>query len=66
MYWHCTVPLNNAQMGLGDLGELQSRGTNGETILAYCPLYHLPKGTLSLMAQDDVTVDWLRRIALSI
>jgi len=30
-YWRWTVPLNNAQMGLGALGELQlrSRGANG-------------------------------------
>jgi len=28
-YWRWTVPLNNAQMGLGALSELQSTGANG-------------------------------------
>jgi len=35
-------------------------------ILASCPLYHPPKGTLGLAALDDYTVDWLQRTALSI
>jgi len=46
---HSTVPLNNAQMGLGALGEMQmrSRGANGRlhTIVS-CSLYHPPNGHL--------------------
>jgi len=30
-------------------------------ILASCPLYHPPNGTLGLGALDDVTVKWLKR-----
>jgi len=35
-------------------------------ILAPCPLYYPPKGTLGLEALNDDTVDWLNRTALSI
>jgi len=41
MYWRWTVPLNNAQIGLGAFGELQmrSREANGEShtsFLVFC------------------------------
>jgi len=67
MYWCWTVPLSNAQMGLGALGELRC-GANGQsrTVLASCPLYHPPNGTLGLAALDDDTVDWLKRTTLNI
>jgi len=62
--------LNNAQIVIGFLGELllRSRGGNGRphTTVASCSLYHLPKGTLSLVALEDDTVDWLQTTALSI
>jgi len=35
-------------------------------ILASCPLYHSPNGTLGLAAVDDDTVDWLQTTALCI
>jgi len=69
MYWRWTVPLNNAQMGLGAFGELQmrSRGANGRSHpIASCHLYHPPNGTLGLAALDDDTVDWLKRTTLNI
>jgi len=36
-----------------------------DQILASCPLYHPPYGTLGLAALDDDTVDWLKRTALT-
>jgi len=35
-------------------------------ILASCPLYHPPNGTLGLAALDDNTVDWLQTTELCI
>jgi len=35
-------------------------------ILASCPLYHPPNGTLGMAALDDDTVDWLKRTTLNI
>jgi len=37
-----------------------------DQILASCPLYHPPNGTLGLTALDDDTVDWLKTTALNI
>jgi len=55
-------------LGLGALGELQmrSRGANGRSQLAFCPLYHPPNGTLDMVALENDTVDWLKRTALNI
>jgi len=42
-YWRWTVPLNNAQMGLGALNEYSRCGAEEQTadhILDFCPLYH--------------------------
>jgi len=35
-------------------------------ILASCPLYHHPNGTVGLAALDDDTVDWLQITSLNI
>jgi len=62
-------------MELGALGELQkqSRGARDRSeeqmadhILANCPLYHPPNGTLGLAALDDDTVYLLKRTVLNI
>jgi len=62
------VPLNNAQMGLGAVGELQlwSRGAKGRphtSFLYPIPSWHLPKGILGLAALNGDTVNWLQATA---
>jgi len=59
----------SAQMELGALGEHCRCGAEKQTtdhILASCPLYHPPSGTLGLATLDDDTVDWLKTTALNI
>jgi len=55
-------------MGLSALSELQMRAKEqtADHILASCPMYHPPNGTLSLAARDDDTVNWLQTTALNI
>jgi len=52
------VPLANCRCGTEE--------QTADHILASCPLYHPPNGTLSLVALDDDTVNWLETTALSI
>jgi len=52
------VPLANCRCG--------AKKQTADHILASCPLYHPPNGTLGLAALDDDTVNWLKRTALKI
>jgi len=52
------VPLANCRCGAEE--------QTAYYILASCPLYHLPNGTLGMAALDDDTVAWLQTIALCI
>jgi len=44
----------------------RAKEQTADHILAYCPLYHLPNGTLGLTALGDDTVDWLQTTELCI
>jgi len=58
--------LNNAQMGLGAVGQLQlrSRVANGRSHTSF--LSHPRNGTLGIAVLDDDNVDWLKTTELSI
>jgi len=63
-----TVPLNNAQMGLGALRKLQlrSRGANGRSHTSFLSPVPPSNGTLGLAALNDDIADWLQTTAFSI
>jgi len=67
-YWRWTVLLNNAQIGLGALGELQmgAEEQTADHILTFCPLLHPPNGKPGLAALDDNIVNWLQTTAFCI
>jgi len=50
------VPLANCNCGAEE--------QTANHIIASCPLYHPPNGTLDLVALDDDNVDWLKTTEL--